>query len=99
MVGGMYEPDICILLDRGFVVLLGVGIGRIGTGVGLDIRISWEAGIIRYDFLLFHHIIFCVQLSYYVLIFSLVWCSIDGWFGVGRLGWVGHGCDPIPESS
>lgn len=40
------------------MVLLGVGMGRIDIGVGLGIRISWKADIIKHNFLLFQHITF-----------------------------------------
>ena len=58
MVGGLSQLDIFTLLVRGFVVLLGVGMGGIGTVVGLGIGISWEAGIIGHNFSLFQHITF-----------------------------------------
>ncbi|KAF3635884.1 hypothetical protein FXO38_24430 [Capsicum annuum] len=35
MIGGMSQSDICIILDRGFVVLLKIGMGGISISVGL----------------------------------------------------------------
>ncbi|PHT86728.1 hypothetical protein T459_08834 [Capsicum annuum] len=46
MVGGLSQSDICIFLDRGLMVLLGVGMGRIDIGVILNIGIDVGANII-----------------------------------------------------
>ena len=46
MVEGMSQLNFITLLVRGFVVLLGVGMGGISIGVGLLIGISWWADII-----------------------------------------------------
>ncbi|PHU22655.1 hypothetical protein BC332_07762 [Capsicum chinense] len=46
MVGGLSQSDICVFLDRGLIVLLGVGMGRIDIGVILNIGIGIGANII-----------------------------------------------------
>ena len=58
MVGGHVPTGYFYYLNKGFVVLLGVGMCEIGIGVRLGIKISWEVDIIGHDFSLFHRITF-----------------------------------------